>query len=279
MGGDSQAKEQRGASWGQLNQLFGTSTAAASDLGATGKAEKAKGFGTLDDVTSYLNTLFRGNRQATAEAVAPAANAATAAADATKKEQATMGTGRTGGGVAQNQQIADKTRAEIDTLISRVKPEAAAGLTGIGEFEAGLGMQDISNMLSALGIGVSASGTSGGQATQAQAEAQKAQAAMWSAIISGAADVASAGVAKCWIAEAIWGVKDIRTVLVRAWFTVWYEKTKTGSVVMWAYGKFGRRVARWPWAVRLLRPLFSVAFIKAVRYFRDHPITIEMKEA
>lgn len=194
MGGDDSAKQQRGQSWGQLNQLFNTSSAASADLGATGKAEKAKGLTQLDDVSNYWNTLFHGNRQETAQAVAPAANAATEQADAAKRSEAALGTGRTGGTVAGNQQIDDKVRAQIDSLIAGVKPEAARQLTGIGEFETGVGLQDVSNMLASLGIGVSASSTAGGQATQAQAAAQQAQAALWSSLIEGAAKVASAAV-------------------------------------------------------------------------------------
>lgn len=194
MGGDDKAKDQRGQSWGQLNQLFGTTNAAAGDLGATGKAEKAKGLTQLDDVSEYWNTLFHGNRQETAQAVAPATNAATAEADAAKRSQAMLGTGRTGGAVAGNQQIDDKVRAQIDTLIAGVKPEAARQLTDIGKFETSVGLQDVSNMLASLGIGVSASGTSGGQATEAQARAQAAQAQLWASLIEGASKVASAAV-------------------------------------------------------------------------------------
>lgn len=184
MGGDSEAKQQRGQSWGQLNQTFGTSSAAAGDLGATGKAEKAKGLNQLDDVSGYLDTLLHGNRQETAQAVAPAANAATAEADAAKRSQAMLGTGRTGGAVAGNQQIDDDVRKQIATLTAGVKPFAAGALTDIGKFETGVGLQDVSNMLASLGIGGQTAGMAGGQATTAKSAKDAANAALWASIIS-----------------------------------------------------------------------------------------------
>src|SRR6266481_3732012 len=111
MGGPSKQEQgQQQQSWTNLNSLFSTASDAAKSFGASGK-------GTLDQVTQYFKNLLGGNRTATAEAVAPAANAARAGADAQKKEQSTTGTARTGGTAAGNQQSEDKVRSEIDSLI------------------------------------------------------------------------------------------------------------------------------------------------------------------
>ena len=70
----------------------------------------------------------------------------------------------------------------------------------------------------------------------------------------------------CWIAEAIYGVHDIRTHVVRQWLNTEYARTKVGGVVMVAYRKFGRQLSRGVrgpvrWA---LKPLFDVALRRAL---------------
>lgn len=74
---------------------------------------------------------------------------------------------------------------------------------------------------------------------------------------------------KCWIAEAVWGVNDLRTHMVRRWLNQVYAKTPVGSIVMAAYGVFGKSVA---WAVRhsprlkeAIRPLFNLALARSIR--------------
>lgn len=179
MGGPSQSeKNQQQQSWTNLNQLFSTASDAAKGFGASGK-------GTLDQVTQYFKNLLGGNRTATMQAVAPAANAARAGADAQKKEQATTGTARTGGTAASNQQVEDQVRAAINNLISGAAPVAAGALTGIGQ-------QDIAAMMQALGLGTQATGEAGYQITSDINSRRAASAAMWSALLGGAGDVAGA---------------------------------------------------------------------------------------
>ena len=183
MGGPSQSeKNQQQQSWTNLNSLFSTAADAAKSFGTSGK-------GTLDQVTSYFKNLLGGNRAATMQAVAPAANAARAGADAQKKEQATMGTGRTGGTAAQNQTIDDQVRAAIDNLIAGAAPAAAGALTGIGQ-------ADIAAMMNALGLGTEATGTAGAQISSDINSRRAASAAMWSSLIGGVGDVAGAFIGK-----------------------------------------------------------------------------------
>ena len=70
----------------------------------------------------------------------------------------------------------------------------------------------------------------------------------------------------CWIAEAIWGVTDVRTRRVRAYLNGPFSCTWYGKLIMAAYVKIGRRVSRMPWAVRALTPLFNFVLRKADKY-------------
>ena len=179
MGGpSSQEQGQQQQSWGNLNQLFSTAFDTAKGFGTAGK-------GTLDQVTKYFQSLLGGNRTAAMQAVAPAANAARDAADVQKKQQASMGTSRTGGTAAQNQQIEDEVRKQVDTLIGNLAPQAAGQLSNLGESEIGA-------MLNALGLGTSATGTAGEQIGSDINSRRQASAAMWGALLGGAGDVAGA---------------------------------------------------------------------------------------
>jgi hypothetical protein len=90
--------------------------------------------------------------------------------------------------------------------------------------------------------------------------------------LAGAAGSAAGGGAfgklGCWVAEAIYGVTDPRTHLVRAWLNGPFRETREGAAVMWLYLKIGRQVA---WLVRrseplrrALKPLFDLALARAV---------------
>ncbi len=47
----------------------------------------------------------------------------------------------------------------------------------------------------------------------------------------------------CWIAEALYGVDDARTHLLRAWLAVAYDERRAGWPFIALYSKFGRPVA------------------------------------
>ncbi len=179
MGGPSKQEQgQQTQSWTNLNSLFKSASDTASSFGA-------KGSSTLNDVTKYFKTLLSGDRAATAKAEAPGIASIQSGAEAAKKQRADMGTGRTGGAVAENQQSEDRTRSQIDSLISSAAPGAATSLTGIGE-------SDINAMLSALGLGTNAAATVGGQTTSDIVAQRQASADMWSSLIGGAAKVGAA---------------------------------------------------------------------------------------
>lgn len=84
---------------------------------------------------------------------------------------------------------------------------------------------------------------------------------------AGTAAAGYLGKGGCWIAEAIYGVTDPRTLLIRYWLNSEFVKHAFGRMVMALYLRHGRRVARMvkrSLALRLLfRPLFELALRKA----------------
>ena len=64
----------------------------------------------------------------------------------------------------------------------------------------------------------------------------------------------------CWIAEALYGVNDNRTLLLRKWLAQVYSHTTVGSAVVALYRTFGVRVAGWARRSALLRRILSVPF-------------------
>jgi hypothetical protein len=72
----------------------------------------------------------------------------------------------------------------------------------------------------------------------------------------------------CWIAEAIYGVDDSRTLLLRRWLTTEFAKQRIGRIVVRIYVAIGQQTA---WAVRrsrVLRALFTPLFERALRSAR-----------
>lgn len=64
----------------------------------------------------------------------------------------------------------------------------------------------------------------------------------------------------CWIAEALYGVDDHRTHLLRKWLNTVYSRTLVGAVVMSMYRAFGVRIAGWTRRSAMLRRVLSVPF-------------------
>lgn len=72
----------------------------------------------------------------------------------------------------------------------------------------------------------------------------------------------------CWIAEAIYGVDDPRTLLLRHWLNFEFTKQNLGRIVMTVYISVGQQTA---WAVRksgILRAIFRPLFERALRKAR-----------
>lgn len=78
----------------------------------------------------------------------------------------------------------------------------------------------------------------------------------------------------CWIAEAIFGFDDPRTLLLRHWLNTEFTKQLIGRLVMRVYVAVGRQTA---WAVRrsgalrmIFKPLFERALVKARAWEEQH---------
>lgn len=101
-----------------------------------------------------------------------------------------------------------------------------------------------------------------------------AQSQMWSNIVgsglqAGATAAAGrAGQGGCWIAMAIWGDTDPRTLITREWLNTEFIKSRIGRMVMALYYRFGERVAKQVrkhgWLKAALTPVFEVALDKAL---------------
>jgi hypothetical protein len=72
----------------------------------------------------------------------------------------------------------------------------------------------------------------------------------------------------CWIAEALYGVDDPRTLLLRAWLSVAYDERRPGWWFIALYRRFGRATAdliyRGYLPRRLFQPLFDMLVEKAL---------------
>jgi hypothetical protein len=129
----------------------------------TGQNQESTGASTLsnagDAFKSFLSSTAPGRTQTIASA-APAINAATAGADALKRQESTSGTGRTGGTAELNKEQGATTDATVDNIISNqlglgqklTQEKQIAGAQGL----AGVGAAEESNAANLLGLGTNA---------------------------------------------------------------------------------------------------------------------------
>jgi hypothetical protein len=73
---------------------------------------------------------------------------------------------------------------------------------------------------------------------------------------------------QCWIAEALYGAHDPRTLLVRAWLTIVYDERRPGWMFVALYRQFGRSAAalieRGLLPRLMFQPLFDALVEKAL---------------
>lgn len=140
---------------------------------------------------------------------------------------------------------------------------ALASLAGEG---IGLSLNEVSAALSAFS-GASSSNQAGGQ----MEGAGKAQTLGFIASLGQSAATGAGLAVACWIAEVIFGERDLRTVRLRVFLNdVWAKESLVGRGVMWLYRRYGRWVAaqakKRRWLRRLLTPLFKFADHKAYEW-------------
>lgn len=141
---------------------------------------------------------------------------------------------------------------------------ALASLAGQG---IGLSLNEVSTALSAF-QGASASNQSAGNM---EGEGKAQTLGFIASLGQSAATGAGMAMSGCWIAEALWGKTNLRTIRLRVYLNdVWAKKSIIGLHVMWIYRIFGKAVARQVekrnWLRRLFTPLFEYADRCAYRW-------------
>jgi hypothetical protein len=209
----------------------------------------------LASTENFYQTLASGNPQAIQTATAPATQQ-----------------------IAQNyNQTATALSAEMprggarDLALqqSQISKEGAIGSTQanayLGSFPAlaslageGIGMStnEISQALSAFS-GASSSNQAAGQ----MSGAGKAETLGFLGSLGQSAATGAGMALGCYVAIALWGRNNARTVRCRVWLDKIYRKTLVGRVFMWHYETFGEAVAKQVekrmWVRKLVTPLFE----------------------
>src|SRR5579872_1380784 len=74
----------------------------------------------------------------------------------------------------------------------------------------------------------------------------------------------------CWIAAAIFGedfATGPKTLLVRNWlWTQWIWQHWYAKPILCLYSRYGERLSKKPWIIKLMRPLFEMALKQAVKH-------------
>jgi hypothetical protein len=135
--GNSSAKTDRNqtlASYGQLNNLY--------NFGLnTGKSGLSAGTEAQGGAQSYFQSILSGNRSANLQAAAPTTNAVLSQGDASRRQQATMGTARGGGVASTNQTQKDTQMKQIDDALFGARGDAAKETAQIGSAETAQALQ------------------------------------------------------------------------------------------------------------------------------------------
>jgi hypothetical protein len=144
------------ASIGQLNNLFNYGLNTANNNQNAGQNTVNQSLQTLQGPEAYYQSLLSAGRQQTQQNAAPAINTELSSADAQKRQQATTGTGRTGGTAELNREQGATTSSNIDNIINQQlfgqKQAGAQGLQGIAGQQAQVGGLDLQNAIANLGI-------------------------------------------------------------------------------------------------------------------------------
>lgn len=255
--GNSQASGAAGQANSNANAFFGNASSIYGNVAPmlTAQAANPQGFNPADEAAMETGAMQEaGGTQAAAVG------------------QGTLEAARTRNAGGFGQAISDSSRGAGENL--------SRGMLGVRNANANLRQHQHDTALSGLqGLYGTTAGASnaalGNVAPLVNADTQAAHQS-WDAFnnitgaLSNAASAASGfkGMG-CWVAEAIYGVEDPRTHLVRAWLNGPFRETVAGSMTMNVYLAIGQQVA---WVVRrsnllkmALKPLFDAALRRAVR--------------
>ncbi len=177
-------KKQQSDAFNSLSGISNFGVGQAKQLGAKGNEIQ-------DEATKYFQSLL-GTNNLGETLSAPAVNATRDAADAATRQEATMGTGRSGGAVAANQQQQSDVMGKISSLLQGGNVAALQLKDAAGGHLGEISGQDLQAMLSALGISSGASGTLGQLSTAQLMEKDQASKELWESLIKGIAAIAGA---------------------------------------------------------------------------------------
>jgi hypothetical protein len=215
----------------------------------------------LQTAKSYYDKLASGDPNSIFTAVAPATEQIDAQTAATVKN--IQDTSPRGGTKLLGEEEAKIAGAgQKGNLITQAYTSAFPAEAQLGQGGAGLSVQEVATALQ----GFQGAGQTTAQLGQEQAAGKAAQLGFFGALAGSGAEIASAGLTSgesCWIAEALWGIDDARTHVVRWWLNHEFASHWYGAMVMWAYRRWGRQIAarveRKGLLYCLLKPVFEHA--------------------
>lgn len=208
----------------------------------------------LQTAQGYYNKLASGDPNAIQSAVAPAEQQIDAQTAGTI--QNIQNTSPRGGTKLLGEEEAQISgQQQKGNLITQAYTSAFPAEAQLGGNTTGLSTAQISQAIQ----GFSGASNTTAQLGQEQEAGKASQLAFFGALAGAGGEAAAA----CWIAESLWSPEDERTHLVRCWLNGPFEATVGGAVIMAAYRKYGRQVARFlrghEWAKMFFRPIFGLA--------------------
>lgn len=172
MGGfnSSGATQASNAAEGSLNNLFNTGLGIGTSSENTGNTTLGTATNTLGSAADAFKGLLTATvpgRTQTIQNAAPAINSTLATADAKRRQEASGGTGRTGGTAEANRNAGAATDSNIDNVISQQlgieqqqqtqkQIAGATGIANVGSAEGAIGSTELQNAIASLGLGESA---------------------------------------------------------------------------------------------------------------------------
>jgi hypothetical protein len=133
---------------------------------------------------------------------------------------------------------------------------AFPALAQLGGQGVGLSMGEISQALSAF-----SGASSSNQAAAQMSGAGKAETLGFLGSLGQSAAMGAGTALGCYVAIALWGYNNARTIRCRVWLDKVYRKTLVGCVFMWHYDTFGEAVAKQVkkrfWVRKAVTPLFE----------------------
>lgn len=204
---------------------------------ASGRAGQlfSASFPGFQQAESYYQTLASGDPTAIARSIAPATQQIDAQSQATKQriEQDSPRGGVKNLALEENE---INKGAQVGNLATQSYLSSFQNLAGL----AGQGVGQSTGLTSTAINGLSAAGNQYSNVAQQQAEGKASQLGFISSLAGSGASLA----ALCWIAEAIWGVDDLNTYLVRSYFMTRLQYHRQGKYAYRMYQRYGERTAR-----------------------------------